>query len=980
MKRKGWKRILGLALSAVMLLPAPVARASGAEDMELGQAADDTEPEQVQDYALKEIAGSVSRYEDGKNLINGYRANSKSAASLPSEFEAQYVNEKQNRLYTITAEGISYVNLLDNTEGSVYRFPESPNMVKPYIAQSYVYIASNNYGEGGRVQVFNRSTGQPEKTYTVDGYIYAVGADKSGNILISMGSEEGDYPVLKINASGETVKIGATKAFIEEFVASPGNGLVYYNIYYNWVYWGYDHTMCGLAYAFYDGESFRESGEIVKNLYQLGFDYYEEPVTFLTDTLAMDYLGNVYKVSKKPSADSGMTFLFSVERNNNELEYVCGRGCQAAYFPDSKEIIGKNIDNMLYAYRIDTKKLTASYAAKNNIHSVYKLNDQLVSVEYNPDDPTQKSAELIGRKSFSNMENQIINLNKQACYKNRTEDAVRKKYNAAMKGVDLSKKLLSKKGSYKNPYAGTTMSKTAQAALLKFSNYQRWLAGLSAYKTGSSTTAANTGKGAVLLSVSQGYGHDPAKPKDMKKDFYEKARSVTGGNISYGTAVTIGDGINAIRGLTDDTANAANNELSFNDGVMTYVQGYNTPGHRNTFLQRGGTYLTYGAADGIFLQYYEYAQKNPNASGTIAETKNNEMAYTWPSPGYFPIEEINSKAVWTVYMNTDKVDFGNSAPTVTITDLSNQKKYKRNTLMSQSNPSQKGYSWSNFWGQSISFSPPGVSDLDGKSYKVSIGNLKDSTGRETTLEYTVHFFSYAAKQKIKSAALSKTSYSYDGKAKKPSVTVKNSKNKVVPSKYYTVTYKNNKNIGKATVVIKGKGKYSGTISKTFTIKEKKGSEFTVKNGKYKVTGAGQVSFLGLKKSKSSVSIPKTVEIGGKRFKVTSVANKALRNTKVKKVTIGSNVKTIGSSAFENCTSLTEVTVGGKVTKIGSRAFYGDKKLKNITILSSKLKSVEKNALKGIHANARITVPKEKYQEYKKLLKNKGQGKKVKIVK
>lgn len=936
---------------------------------------------EIEHYTLQEIPGSTNCYEEGKDLPGSMEVQAANAVSLPSDFETQYVNEAQNKLYTVTAEGISCLDLLTREEQSVYQFAETGTLTEVFVAQSRVYLAFYSGTEENKILVINRSSGQPEQTYTVDSYISAVGADKSGNILVATNKGADNHPILKIDASGKTQQIGSTHNAVTEFVAAPGNGLVYYTVTYNWRYWGYDHTMCGLTYAAYNGTAFTESATIVKQLYQVGFTFYQEPVTFLTDTLAMDYLGNIYSVSKNPKGDSGLAHLFSVERNNHELDDVYGQGCQAAYFSSTKEIVGKNKDNILYAYNLDTKKLTASYTAENYIYSVYKVNDKLVSVEYNANDTMQKSVELIDRKSFTEVKSRIVNLNQQQCYQNRTREMVVQKYQEALKGVDLSKKLLSKNGSYKKPYAGTTMSKTAQAALLKFSNYQRWLAGLTSYKTGSTQTIANTGKGAVLLSVATEMGHDPAKPADMPADFYEQAKSVTGGNISYGTAATIGDGIASIRGLTDDTANASNNQMSINDGAMTYVQGYNTPGHRNTFLQRGGTNLTYGAANGIFLQYYEYAQRNPNASGTIAETKNNEMAYTWPSPGYFPVEEIDKKAVWTVYFNTDQIDFGNGAPTITITDLATKKEYARSTPMSQDKPSQKGYSWTNFWGKSLSFSPPDVSDLKGKSYQVSIGNLEDSDGRETTLEYTIHFFSYAVKAQMKSATLSKTSYSYDGKAKKPVVTVRDSSNEKIPAQYYTVSYKNNKNIGKATVTIKGKGKYAGTtLKKTFTIKEKKGSKFVVKNGSYQVTGSGQVSFLGLKKSKSSVSIPQTVKIGGKNFKVTAIAERAFRNASITKVTVGDNVKTIGASAFENCTKLTEVKLGRKVAKIGSRAFYGTKKLKKMTVLSKELKTIGKNALRGTKADAKIVVPKACYKQYQKLFKGKGQGRKVKIVK
>lgn len=71
------------------------------------------------------------------------------------------------------------------------------------------------------------------------------------------------------------------------------------------------------------------------------------------------------------------------------------------------------------------------------------------------------------------------------------------------------------------------------------------------------------------------------------------------------------------------------------------------------------------------------------------------------------------------------------------------------------------------------------------------------------------------------ASLSKTSYDYDGEAKKPSVTVKNGDIKLTKGTDYTVSYSKNKNAGKATVTIKGIGIYSGTIKKTFTINKVK---------------------------------------------------------------------------------------------------------------------------------------------------------------
>jgi hypothetical protein len=66
-------------------------------------------------------------------------------------------------------------------------------------------------------------------------------------------------------------------------------------------------------------------------------------------------------------------------------------------------------------------------------------------------------------------------------------------------------------------------------------------------------------------------------------------------------------------------------------------------------------------------------------------------------------------------------------------------------------------------------------------------------------------------------SLSRTAYTYDGKAKKPSVTVKDSKGKKISSDYYSVKYDDAKKVGTHYVTITFKKKYSGTVPKWYTI-------------------------------------------------------------------------------------------------------------------------------------------------------------------
>jgi len=142
---------------------------------------------------------------------------------------------------------------------------------------------------------------------------------------------------------------------------------------------------------------------------------------------------------------------------------------------------------------------------------------------------------------------------------------------------------------------------------------------------------------------------------------------------------------------------------------------------------------------------------------------------------------------------------------------------------------------------------------------------------------------------------------------------------------------------------------------------KKGSVHEYKGAKYKVTKPGKggtVTYMTPKKKNStSLSVPASIKINGVSYQVTAVYKKAFMNNKrLKKVTIGKNVRTIGASAFA-----------------------GDAKLKSIVVKATALKSVGKKALKGVNAKCRIKVPKKKRKAYTRLFKGKGQKSGVKVV-
>lgn len=78
--------------------------------------------------------------------------------------------------------------------------------------------------------------------------------------------------------------------------------------------------------------------------------------------------------------------------------------------------------------------------------------------------------------------------------------------------------------------------------------------------------------------------------------------------------------------------------------------------------------------------------------------------------------------------------------------------------------------------------------------------------------------------------LSKTRYAYDGKAKTPVVTVMDDDYLLQEDEDYTITYSDNIKVGTATVMITGMGRYTGTVSVSFTILQvKKNNVIKVSN-------------------------------------------------------------------------------------------------------------------------------------------------------
>ena len=327
-------------------------------------------------------------------------------------------------------------------------------------------------------------------------------------------------------------------------------------------------------------------------------------------------------------------------------------------------------------------------------------------------------------------------------------------------------------------------------------NIYRTLAGLS---TITAQTGSTYQKGALVRSTPNNFAHvftaANVKPAGMSQALWNEGKNCVNWILAEGSSPA---------GLGFTWVSEANN------------QSPQYPiGHRMTLLNPTYNTIYFGYSNGVALGYAN--------TGT---NKMKEAAATFPSAGYMPTEMVDwdSNAMWDVQLNPAKLRVS-SLSNVKLTIKGGGKTYTRTAA---NGGLSFGAGGSFYGGTYLCYKAPDF--VNGKAltgdYTVSVTGLTDTSGKPAALNYTIKFYnagtdSSSAPKTIPISkckiGLSQSSYKCDGKAKTPTVTVSDGTKRLVKGTDYTVSYKNNTNVGTATVTITGKGSYSGSTSKTFTI-------------------------------------------------------------------------------------------------------------------------------------------------------------------
>lgn len=656
----------------------------------------------------------------------------------------QYVCQNQTNVKLINQNQIYSYDVTDGTMTKEYTFPESENIntsvskdggVQYYLKAKeaafinentgILYYAYDKYkntytkeGECIEVVVYDLENSRVINTISITQEILAtIGGDNNGNIYVATRSLfadlENEKSVIMYSPDGEMITRQNVENEFDSFCGFCDDGtFIYVDRYVVASAYGYPNTMGLLRKGKSDGTELTFDETAITYAKNISFGDYYNCAEIVNNEYITTFSGYIIPISDVSQLK--LSLLKGYEMGDDD-QYVYNSGPNIIIIGDDVYSLS---DNNIFRYSLSDGSKKSYYKSERKIFNIKKCGDALIALQ--TDGNNNFYYELINFSDFIEFATTTLNMNTFDVYNNRTKEDIIKKYSASVPD-DYDADLYETTGSSTAPYKESTLTQTTKDNALKFSNYLRWLGGLTPFEPSDELSWSNAAKGAVLLDASE-FSHFPSQPEDMNDEFYNSAyKGTSSSNI-----------VNCYIGSQRNILSLA--RIFMND------TGDTMPGHRTTFMTRNGNKIAYGMFNNFACQTVEY-EGNPNVQGT-ATVDNNEAAYAWPAPGYFPENEISTSAYWTVNLNTTKITTSEKTPEVKITDIDTGEEFVRNS-------SATGLYTTTYWGKFISFAPPKTSNgYSGKNYKVTISNLIDSEGMPVVLEYTVNFFSYSGNYTI----------------------------------------------------------------------------------------------------------------------------------------------------------------------------------------------------------------------------------------
>ena len=296
----------------------------------------------------------------------------------------------------------------------------------------------------------------------------------------------------------------------------------------------------------------------------------------------------------------------------------------------------------------------------------------------------------------------------------------------------------------------------------------------------------------------------------------------TGGEIKPDVTVTLdGTALNAENyevSYTDNT-NVGTATVTVKGTAANYYGGeasaaFAITKRQITVTPSAGQSKTYGATEPVFA--YSSSETGATFTGALArETGDNVGTYA------YTLGSLSAGTNYTLTLNNNADKFK-----ITAKDAS-----ALNAALSVTSYVYDGAAKE----PAVTVKDGGKTLVEGVDYTVAYSNNKDAGTAKTAVTCTGNYsgnkeltFTITAKDASSlNAALSVTSYVYDGAAKEPAVTITDGKTTLVKGVDYTVAYSNNKDAGTAKAAVTYTSNYSGSKELAFTITAKDASTLTI---------------------------------------------------------------------------------------------------------------------------------------------------------
>lgn len=304
----------------------------------------------------------------------------------------------QKGIYLLNYDKLTFYSLESLKGEEVYEFPRA--VEDSYVAGGRLYVLSAGNQSGGYdslVSVYNLEQKRFEGSLPLNISASAIGVDGSGRIYL--GGEEQDVPyIYLLSAEGGFLSKAKTIGRVYGFGGfDSSNGNFYFEQYYNWLYWGYEHNMHALGTGGVKGNSLNVCTSVIAGL--ISQNYYTER------KYALELVGNKYLCldntvnsrleiwgsngmdANSPGEDD---IMFTLERDNEdeegEFDHTACLGTRTVYNAKRGSIITFQSGNTIAEYIPETGKMIGHCQTEHPVFSLMNYGDNLLAIEKEGDD------------------------------------------------------------------------------------------------------------------------------------------------------------------------------------------------------------------------------------------------------------------------------------------------------------------------------------------------------------------------------------------------------------------------------------------------------------------------------------------------------------------------------------------------------------------------------------------------------------------